>query len=62
MIYEYECENCGIRFEREQAMTDDPLAECPECGGRVHRVMQVVGVIFRGPGFYSTDKEDDENP
>lgn len=54
-IYEYECEQCGVRFERLQRMTDSPLSDCPECGGHIHRVMQPVGVIFKGSGFYVTD-------
>jgi putative FmdB family regulatory protein len=54
-IYEYECEQCGVRFERLQRMTDAALNECPECNGHVHRVMQPVGVIFKGSGFYVTD-------
>lgn len=56
-IYEYQCENesCGIRFERMQSFSADPLADCPTCGGPVHRVIQPVGVIFKGSGFYVTD-------
>jgi len=54
-IYEYECENCGVRFERTQHMTDEPLTICPECNGHVHRVFQPVGIIFKGSGFYVTD-------
>lgn len=54
-IYEYECEQCGVRFERLQKMTDPSLTECPECCGHIHRVMQPVGVIFKGSGFYVTD-------
>lgn len=54
-IYEYKCENCGVRFERMQHMTDEPLTTCPECNGHVHRVLQPVGIIFKGSGFYVTD-------
>ena len=54
-IYEYECEQCGVRFERLQRMADNPFTDCPECGGHIHRVMQPVGVIFKGSGFYVTD-------
>jgi len=54
-IYEYECEQCGVRFERLQRMTDASLTDCPECHGHIHRVMQPVGVIFKGSGFYVTD-------
>lgn len=56
-IYEYECEQCGVRFERLQRMSDPPLSDCPECGSRVHRVMQPVGIIFKGSGFYVTDNK-----
>jgi putative FmdB family regulatory protein len=54
-LYEYECELCGIRFERMQHFKDEPLKECPECCGSVHRVIQPVGIIFKGSGFYITD-------
>ncbi len=54
-LYEYECESCGIRFERMQHFKDQPLKTCPECAGPVHRVIQPVGIIFKGSGFYITD-------
>ncbi|HEY63211.1 MAG TPA: zinc ribbon domain-containing protein [Caldilineae bacterium] len=54
-LYEYECEACGVRFERMQSFSDAPLDTCPECGGHVHRVIYPVGIIFKGPGFYVTD-------
>jgi len=54
-MYEYQCKACGIRFERIQHFKDEPLKECPECGGPVHRLIQPVGIIFKGSGFYITD-------
>ncbi len=54
-LYEYECESCGVRFERRQHMEDEPVKTCPECGGEVHRLIQPVGIIFKGSGFYVTD-------
>ncbi len=54
-LYEYECESCGVRFERRQHMEDEPVEVCPECGGHVHRLIQPVGIIFKGSGFYVTD-------
>jgi putative FmdB family regulatory protein len=54
-LYEYECEACGVRFERRQSITADPLKTCPECGGAVHRLIHPVGIIFKGKGFYVTD-------
>ena len=54
-IYLYQCDSCGLRFERMQRMSEEPLTECPECEGEVHRVIQPVGIIFKGSGFYVTD-------
>jgi putative FmdB family regulatory protein len=54
-LYEYQCDACGVRFERVQRVTDDPARVCPECGGQVHRLFQPVGIIFKGSGFYVTD-------
>jgi len=36
-------------------MMDDPLTECPVCGGKVRRVVGSVGIVFKGKGFYVTD-------
>jgi putative FmdB family regulatory protein len=54
-IYEYECDDCGHRFERHQSITSGPVKRCPHCGGAVRRVIYPVGIIFKGPGFYATD-------
>lgn len=54
-VYEYLCQACGLRFEKVQSFSATPLTECPSCGGSVHRVIQPVGVIFKGSGFYVTD-------
>ena len=61
-IYLYECDSCGISFERLQRMADEPLNHCPECDGHVHRVIQPVGVIFKGSGFYITDNRQVSSP
>lgn len=53
--YEYECSECGVRFERIQKFNEAPLTECPECGSEVHRLIGPVGVVFKGSGFYVTD-------
>ena len=54
-MYEYECGSCGRRFEQLQRITEDALDTDPECGGPVHRVIQPVGIIFKGSGFYVND-------
>ncbi len=54
--YEYECQRTGKRFEKFQSMTEEPLKECPECGGPARRLIGTgAGVIFKGSGFYATD-------
>jgi putative FmdB family regulatory protein len=53
-LYEYRCEN-GHTFEVMQRMSDDPVAECQECGAPVQRVFHPVAVHFKGSGFYTTD-------
>jgi putative FmdB family regulatory protein len=55
--YEYECKSCGHTFEAFQSMRDEPLKACPECGKDVRRlIFGGTGVIFKGSGFYVTDK------
>jgi putative FmdB family regulatory protein len=54
-IYEYECRSCGVRFDRKQHWHDEPVKHCPECQGEVRKVMQPVGIVFKGSGFYKTD-------
>jgi putative FmdB family regulatory protein len=53
--YTYQCDSCGHGFEAVQRFADDPLTECPECGATIRRVIQPVGVVFKGSGWYITD-------
>jgi putative FmdB family regulatory protein len=53
--YEYECAAQGHRFERFQRFSEAPVAECPECGAPVRRLIFPPPLIFKGPGFYKTD-------
>lgn len=60
--YEYECEKCGNKFEKFQNMTNEPLKDCPACGGKVDRLIGIGGgIIFRGSGFYQTDYKNESN-
>ena len=54
-LYEYKCQECGLRFERRQSFTEEPVRVCPDCGGGVVRLIQPAGIIFKGSGFYVTD-------
>jgi len=54
--YDYKCQSCGHVFEVFQSMKDAHIKECPECGGRVKRLIGAgSGLIFKGSGFYITD-------
>ncbi len=61
-IYEYECELCHFHFERKQGFHEEPIAVCPECQGKVRRVIHSSPVIFKGSGFYVTDNRKPDTP
>ena len=53
--YQYACTACDHSFEQFQSFSDDALTVCPECQGRLRKVFNAVGVVFKGSGFYRTD-------
>ena len=53
--YQYRCTECDHAFEEFQSFTDDALSVCPVCGGRLRKVFNAVGVVFKGSGFYRND-------
>ena len=53
--YQYSCTDCGHFFEIVQSFSDDSLTVCPECEGRLRKVFNAVGVVFKGSGFYRND-------
>jgi len=57
-VYTYKCRNCGHEFEQRQRMSDDPLSDCPVCAGELRRVVNSVGIVFKGSGFYVTDNRN----
>jgi putative FmdB family regulatory protein len=47
--YEYLCDECSRRFEKRQKMSDAAVDHCPECGGRVRRLISGgAGTITKG--------------
>jgi predicted nucleic acid-binding Zn ribbon protein len=38
-----------------QSFSDSAIEQCPKCDGRVRKVYNNVGVVFKGSGFYKTD-------
>ena len=54
--YTYQCDNCGVRFERHQKFSEKPLVICPECSKKtLRKIFTPVGIVFKGSGFYATD-------
>jgi putative FmdB family regulatory protein len=60
--YDYKCEECNYTFELYQRMTEEPLAICPNCKGKLKRLIGPgSGPIFKGTGFYQTDYKNKKN-
>ena len=57
--YSYACTQCANRFDVVQAFTDDALTTCEECSGRLRKLFNSVGVVFKGSGFYRTDSREE---
>jgi putative FmdB family regulatory protein len=53
--YSYRCTECETAFDIQQAFTDDTLTVCPNCGGKLRKLFNAVGVSFSGSGFYRND-------
>ena len=54
-LYEYQCDACGHRFEQIQKFSDPLVADCPECGGAVRKLLSSPAIQFKGTGWYATD-------
>ena len=52
-IYEYECAACGKHADVIQKISDQPLAECPECGGEFRKLMSSTSFVLKGGGWYA---------
>lgn len=55
-IYEYQCRSCSTRFELRRHFDDPVDAACPHCSTEARRLFSPVPIVFKGPGFYVTDK------
>lgn len=53
--YQYACTDCGHDFEQFQSFSEDSLTDCPQCDGRLRKLFNAVGVVFKGSGFYRND-------
>lgn len=53
--YSYACTECDNRFDIVQSFTEDSLTVCNECNGKLRKLFNSVGIVFKGSGFYRTD-------
>jgi len=54
--YRYECGRCHAVHEVFHSISDEPKTKCPDCGGKLTRLIgSGGGVILKGSGFYTTD-------
>ena len=58
--YQYACTECGHQLEAVQSFSDAALTECPDCHGKLRKVFNSVGIVFKGTGFYRNDSRADK--
>ena len=60
--YVYKCLTCNVQFEHFQGITTPPIEKCPECGGKVKRLIGAgAGPTSKGSGSYTTDYRSDSH-
>lgn len=60
-IYEYKCSKCGNCFEKLTASTNPGEVKCEKCGNPAQKLISSIGIVFKGPGFYTTDYKKGSN-
>lgn len=54
-LYEYQCKQCGHRFEKIQSFSAPEIKECPVCKGEVEKMISAPAFQFKGSGWYVSD-------
>lgn len=57
-VYVYKNLETGDTFELEQRITEPALTTHPQTGHPIRRLIQPVGIAFKGSGFYVTDSRN----
>ena len=62
--YAYLCKNCGHEFDKFESITASPTKACPACKKETaeRKICSGGGLVFKGPGFYTTDYRKDSKP
>ncbi len=53
--YEYECQHCGLHYERLEHASALHDGTCPECGNVARRLIGAPALKFKGSGWYVND-------
>jgi len=64
-VYEYQCNACNDRFELRRKFSDDPVSECPKCGGEVTKLISTAAFSLKGGGWHGEgygNKKGGESP
>jgi putative FmdB family regulatory protein len=54
-LYEYQCAQCGYRYEKIQKFNAEHETVCPKCGGALERPLTAPALQFKGAGWYVND-------
>jgi putative FmdB family regulatory protein len=54
-LYEYQCQECSVRFERIEKASKPRDRRCLKCGGTAHRLIGTPALQFKGSGWYVND-------
>ncbi|MFK7801438.1 MAG: FmdB family zinc ribbon protein [Anaerolineae bacterium] len=61
-LYTYRCKECEHEFDIRQSFSEDSLTDCPNCEkAALRKVINQVGVVFRGSGFYVNDSKSNNS-
>jgi putative FmdB family regulatory protein len=52
-LYEYKCTTCQKHTEKIQKFSDPEITVCPQCGGKLERVLSAPAISFKGGGWYA---------
>ena len=62
-IYDYDCANCGGRFEVMHGVHADSPAACPLCGGGpVRKAITAAAIHYKGSGWAKKERRATASP
>ncbi|MDQ6826513.1 MAG: FmdB family transcriptional regulator [Candidatus Eremiobacteraeota bacterium] len=59
-LYDYQCAACKKVSEIRHGFDERLAQECASCGGKLNRLFNPTGIVFKGSGFYITDSRKAE--